>query len=143
MQGARPIPPSLPPPPLNLPSLSLSPSRPPAPSPQTHRNPNVYPTPLCSNSKPPPETVASLFAFYPRTSTGRARAPRDINFTRESNNKCWTFAASQVYRRCRRFTRAKKKRKEMKKQMNIGRIGRNEKMVITVSACSLITTATE
>jgi len=79
---------------------------------------------LCTNSKPPPETVASLFAFYPRASTGAEprvymRGAGDINFARESNNKCWTFAALQVYRCCRRFTWAF----AMKKKINIERIG--------------------
>lgn len=41
---------------------------------------------------------------------------RISNFTRESNNKCWTFTASQVYRRYRRFTRGCDKNKKKKKE---------------------------
>lgn len=57
---------------------------------------------------------------------------RISNFTRESNNKCWTFTASQVYRRYRRFTRGRDKNKKKKKKKGRKR-GRREQIEITAA----------
>lgn len=56
---------------------------------------------------------------------------RISNFTRESNNKCWTFTASQVYRRYRRFTRGRDKNKKKKKKGR--KRGRREQIEITAA----------
>lgn len=112
-----------PPPPAPFLSLSyrLPPSlRPPLSSPFPVELAPRSTHPLRTNSKPPPGTVASPFASYP-LARNRAHtcAPGISNFTRESNNKCWTFAASQVYRCYRRFTWIHNE----KKRINVGRIG--------------------
>lgn len=103
MQGARPTPTCSVS--LSLPFASLPVSLLRSPRPSVVELAPRSTHPLRTNSKPPPGTVASPFASY-LLARNRAYtcAPGISNFTRESNNKCWTFAASQVYRCYRRFT---------------------------------------